>query len=275
MADKQSILQTIAEHNRELVAAAKQRVPSDQLRERALAAAQADGPAPGQAFERALARPGLSFICEVKRASPSKGMIAEDFDPLAIARDYAQAGADAISCLTEPKWFLGSLDYLSDIGAKVSTPVMRKDFIVDVYQLYEAKLAGASAALLLCGVLSDAELATFLELCDELGIAALVEAYDEVELRRAVAVGARIIGVNNRNLNDFSVDFANAQRMRELIPVDRLYVAESGVASLDDVATIARMGADAALVGEFLMRSADKPTLLTHMRAAAEEATHV
>ncbi|MDO4536940.1 MAG: indole-3-glycerol phosphate synthase TrpC [Coriobacteriales bacterium] len=268
MAAKENILKVIADHNRRLVSEAQERVSKDELAERAFACPSATG----YPFEEALARPGLSFICEVKRASPSKGVIAADFDHLAVARSYEAAGADAISCLTEPKWFLGSLDYLADIARETTTPVMRKDFVVDSYQLYEAKLAGASAVLLLCGVLDDEQLSAYLELCKELGLSALVEAYDEDELRRAVAVGAHMIGVNNRNLKDFSVDFAHAQRMRELVPADRLYVAESGVASLDDVATIARMGADAALVGEFLMRAGDKSALLSEMRASAEEA---
>ena len=265
MTGRQNILQTIAEHNRALVREAEEGLSREELRARAFAChISTERP-----FEQAVARAGLSFICEVKRASPSKGLIAPAFDHLAIARSYEEARADAISCLTEPKWFMGSLDYLADIARELVTPVMRKDFVVDSYQIFEAKVAGASAVLLLCGVLDDEQLADYIELCDDLGMSALVEAYDEEELNRAVAVGARVIGVNNRNLRDFSVDFENAQRMRELIPDDRLYVAESGVSSLADVTTIAHMGADAALVGEFLMRADDKVALLAQMREAS------
>lgn len=261
----ENILQTIAAHNRALVAEAKLRVSEAELDERARALPQGDP----HAFEDALRGPGLAFICEVKKASPSKGVIAETFPYVDIARAYEAAGADAISCLTEPKWFQGSLDYLGEIASAVSTPVMRKDFIVDAYQLYEARLAGARAVLLLCAILDDGELARLMGLAEELGLGTLVEAYSANEVRRAVNLGARVIGVNNRDLRDFSVDFENAQRMRELIPTGAVYVAESGVASLDDVATIARMGADAALVGEFLMRAEDKPSLLSRMRSVA------
>ncbi len=261
----ENILQTIAAHNRRLVAAAKLRVSEGELAERA----QALSPGDPRAFERALCGPGLSLICEVKRASPSKGLIARDFSPVDIARTYEEAGADAISCLTEPRWFRGSLDHLREIAATVPVPVMRKDFVVDAYQLYEAKLAGAKAVLLLTAILDDGELARLMALAEELGLGTLVEVYSAEEVRRAVGVGARVIGVNNRDLRDFSVDFGNARRMRALIPSDAVYVAESGVGSLDDVATIARMGADAALVGEFLMRAEDKVSLLAQMRTVA------
>lgn len=261
----EDILQTIAAHNRALVAEAKLRVSEGELADRARALPQGDP----RTFENALRRPGLAFICEVKRASPSKGVIAEDFPYVDIARAYEAAGADAISCLTEPRWFQGSLDYLAKIAATVPVPVMRKDFVVDAYQLYEAKLAGAQAILLLCAILDDGDLAHLMTLAEELGLGTLVEAYSVGEVRRAVSLGARVIGVNNRDLRDFSVDFEHAQRMHELIPAGTVYVAESGVASLDDVATIARMGADAALVGEFLMRAGDKASLLAQMRAVA------
>lgn len=259
------ILHTIAEHNRMLVAHAKQHLSEAALAEQVwtLPATQS------VSFETALRKPGLSFICEVKKASPSKGIIAEEYPYLTIARDYARAGADAISCLTEPAWFMGSMEHLKAIAAEVDLPVMRKDFIVDSYQLYEAKLAGAQAVLLLCGILDDHQLTQLMELADTLGLSTLVEAYCEDEVHRAVRLGARIIGVNNRDLRDFSVDFAHAQRLRELVPSDRVFVAESGVTNLDDIATIARLDADAVLIGEFLMRSPHRGKLLNDMRATA------
>lgn len=222
-------------------------------------------------FRRAVAAPGLSIIAEVKRASPSKGLIVEDFEPLAIARDYEYAGASAVSVLTEPKWFQGSLTYLTSIAETVHIPVLRKDFIVDSYQIYESKVWGANAILLIVALLSDDELVRFRTIAERFGMDVLVEAYTEEELERAVASGAEIIGVNNRNLRDFAVDFERAERMRAMVPSGCLYVAESGVSSLDDVRTIARMGADAALVGEYLMRAENRAGLLAQMRKVANE----
>ena len=205
-----------------------------------------------------MAEPGLSFICEVKKASPSKGVIAEEFPYLDIAKSYEAAGAAAISCLTEPKWFMGADAYLTEIAAETSVPVLRKDFVVCERMIYQAKVLGASAVLLICAILSDEQLVAYRELAESLGLSVLVEAHDEKEIARAVASGAKIVGVNNRNLKDFSVDFDNVRRLRAHIPEDVLYVAESGVASADDVAAIAQMGADAALIGEALMRAGSK-----------------
>ena len=261
-----NILDEIAENSRRRVAKAKEKLGPDEIRALALSAP----PAHGTAFESAIGGPGLSFICEVKRASPSKGLIAPDFPYVDIAREYAAAGADAISCLTEPRWFLGSDDIFRDIRAAVKTPMLRKDFTVDEYQLYEARLMGANAILLICAILDTKTVARSLELCASLGLAALVEAHDETEIRSAVAAGAKIIGVNNRNLKDFSVDLGNAARLRDLIPPDRLYVAESGVTGPSDAAALRRLGADAVLVGEALMRSEDRPGLLSKMREAAK-----
>ncbi len=221
-------------------------------------------------FADVLAADRLSFICEIKRASPSKGLIDPEFPYLDIAREYEQAGADCISCLTEPKWFLGSDKIFTEVRAVQKRPMIRKDFTVDPYQVYEAKLLGAQAVLLICSLLDTRELESYLALCDELGLDALVEAHDAQEIASAVAAGARIIGVNNRNLKDFTVDFGNAQRLRELIPPGVLYVAESGVKTAEDVAQVAALGADALLVGEALMRSPDKSALLAEFRRAAQ-----
>ena len=223
-------------------------------------------------FEQALRQDGLSFICEVKKASPSKGIIAEHFPYLDIAKQYEQAGADCISCLTEPKWFLGSDKIFTDIREAVHTPMIRKDFTVDEYQIYQAKLMGADAVLLICAILDTKTIASYLELCDNLGLTALVEAHDAAEIQSAVAAGARVIGVNNRNLKDFSVDFSNASRLRDLIPPECIYVAESGVSCVEDVAALRQVGADAVLMGEVLMRAKDKASLLAQMRKAGTEA---
>ena len=272
MTSSEDILQRIAASNRARVAAEKETTPAEELRERALAEADALDDSAGDAFERALAAPGLSLICEWKKASPSKGLIAPDYDPVAIARDYDAAGAAAVSCLTEPAYFQGSLEDLRKVVSSVSIPVLRKDFVVDDYMLYQARLTGASAVLLIVAILSGEELAHYLEVCRRLRLGALVEAYTSDELVRAVASGARVIGVNNRDLRDFSVDFGHARQLREMVPADRVFVSESGVSSLEDVARVAEMGADAALVGEYLMRAPDRQGLLAQMRAAAEGA---
>ncbi len=260
-----AILDTIAAYARQRVAAQQAAAPLEQLQAQCAAA----GPGSGQAFEAALRQEGLRFICEVKKASPSKGIIAQRFPYLDIAREYEAAGADCISCLTEPKYFLGSDEIFAGIRQTVSLPMLRKDFVVDEYQIYQARLLGANAVLLICALLDARTLARYLELCGRLGLAALVEAHDEAEIALATAAGARIIGVNNRNLKDFSVDFANAARLREKIPPQAVYVAESGVKGPEDAAVLRRIGADAVLIGEALMRAPDKGALLAQMREAA------
>ena len=217
-------------------------------------------------FERNLAKKGMSFICECKKASPSKGLIAEDFPYLEIARDYEAAGADCISVLTEPKWFLGSDKYLQEITSAVKTPCIRKDFTVDEYMIYEAKLLGASAVLLICSILSPAQVKEYIAICDTLGLTALVETHNEDEVKWAVESGARVIGVNNRNLKDFTVNVDNAMNLRKLVPDNILFVAESGIKTHEDVAALARIGADAVLVGETLMRAPDKKAMLNELR---------
>lgn len=222
----------------------------------------------GASFKSALMRDGLSFICEVKKASPSKGVIAENFPYLDIAKDYELAGADCISCLTEPKYFLGSDKIFTDIRAEVHLPMLRKDFTVDEYQIYQAKVMGADAVLLICAILSTAEIERLLKLCDELKICALVETHNAEEIKSALTAGADIIGVNNRNLKNFTVDFDNAARLRELIPAEKIYVAESGVKTPADIAVLKKIGADAVLIGETLMRATDKVKALAELRLA-------
>lgn len=258
-----NILNQLADHARERVAQARQTIPLGVIME------QADAlPSPDFSFEKALRKDGLSFICECKRASPSKGLIAPDFPYLTIARDYEAAGADCISVLTEPKWFLGSDIYLQEIAEAVSIPCLRKDFVVDEYMIYQAKVLGAAAVLLICSILSLEQLKAFIGLCDRLGLSALVEAHDEAEVQKAITAGARILGVNNRNLKDFSVDTGNSRRLRALIPRDILFVSESGVRNAEDIVVLREMGADAVLIGEALMRAPDRKAALTQLRGA-------
>ena len=254
---------------RELSDAAERRV-SERKMEVPLEAIKAEaGSVPskeGFPFESALRASGMSFICEVKRASPSKGMIAEDFDHVAIAREYESAGASCISVLTEPTRFLGDIQYLKDISEKVNIPLLRKDFVVDEYMIYEAKAYGASAVLLIVSILPEEKLKAFIALCDELGLSALVEVHDENEVETAISSGARIIGVNNRNLRDFTVDPSNCLRLRRLVPNDILFVAESGIKDRADVRMLEDEGVDAVLIGETLMRSQDKAAKLQSLR---------
>ena len=256
-----NILDQLAEHARERVAEAKKNRPLARLRQKAL-----DLPKGTFSFEKALRKPDISFICECKKASPSKGLIAPDFPYLKIAREYEAAGADCISVLTEPKWFLGSEGYLEEIAANVSLPCLRKDFTIDEYMIYEAKLLGASAVLLICSILENEQLKEYLAIADTLGLSALVEAHDEGEIQAALAAGARIVGVNNRNLKDFSVDTGNSMRLRKSVPERVLFVTESGITSAADVQQARNIGADAVLVGETLMRAADKREKLAELR---------
>lgn len=256
-----TILDQLAGHARERTEQAKQKIPLSVLKEQAEAL-----PKGTFAFEQALKAPGISFICECKKASPSKGLIAPDFPYLSIAKEYHAAGADAISVLTEPKWFLGRDQYLREIASAVSIPCLRKDFTVDEYMIYEAKVLGASAVLLICSILTPAQLRDYQAVCDGLGLSALVEAHDEAEVRMALDAGARIIGVNNRNLKDFTVDTENSRRLRAMIPPSVLFVSESGVKTPADVENLRDVGADAVLIGETLMRAADKKSKLSELR---------
>lgn len=256
-----TILDQLAEHARERVAQAKGQIPYKELKQQALSL-----PKGNFSLENALKKTDISFICECKKASPSKGLIAPDFPYLQIAKEYEAAGADCISVLTEPKWFLGSNDYLREIADNVSLPCLRKDFTVDSYMIYEARLLGASAVLLICSILGEEQMKEYMDICDELGLSALVEAHDEAEIQKALNAGARIIGVNNRNLKDFSVDTENSRRLREQIPKDVLFVSESGVNSAADVEKLREIGADAVLIGETLMRAEDKRAKLAELR---------
>ena len=262
------ILREIAAYARERVFADAEINSLEVVRELALQG----GAANGKAFRDALKKPGMSFICEVKRASPSKGLIAKNFPYTQIAKEYESAGADAVSCLTEPKWFLGSDAIFREIRSEIQIPMLRKDFTVDAYQIYQAKVMGANAVLLICALLDTETLRRYLTVCADLGLAALVEAHDEHEIVSAVSAGADIIGVNNRNLKDFSVDFSNAARLRDKIPPECVYVAESGVRRPEDVAALRAVGADAVLIGETLMRASDKGAALAAMRRAADNA---
>ena len=263
---EKTILDTLADAARARVEENKKKKPMEVLKKEAKSLA-ADT---GFPFEKALVAPGISVICEVKKASPSKGLIAVDFPYLEIARQYERAGASAISVLTEPEYFLGSDDYLREIAREVSIPVLRKDFTVDEYQIYEAKLLGASAVLLICAILSEKELGQFLKMAHSLGLSALVEAHEE-EVALALRAGARIIGVNNRNLKDFTVDVKNSVRLRALIPPEVLYVSESGIRGAEDVAVLYKNGTDAVLIGETLMRSSDKAAMLQELKRDCHE----
>ena len=252
-----SILTQLADAAKERVENAKHSLSFRDIKNRA-------GSLPKESFRfsRALQKPGLSFICECKKASPSKGLIAPDFPYLQIAKQYEAAGADCISVLTEPRWFLGSDAYLREIASSVSVPCLRKDFTVDEYMIYEARLLGASAVLLICAILCKSQLREYLQAADSLGLDALVEAHDENEIDMALQAGARIIGVNNRNLKDFSVDTGNSRRLRSLVPADILFVAESGISGSEDVRQAAASGVDAVLAGEALMRAEDRSAVL-------------
>ncbi|MCC8060721.1 MAG: indole-3-glycerol phosphate synthase TrpC [Clostridiales bacterium] len=264
----ETILQELAAYAAVRVERDKERIPFSEMKRRALAL-----PRGSFRFENALKEPGLSFICEVKKASPSKGLIAPDFPYLDIARAYEEGGATAVSCLTEPKWFLGSDAIFEEIRGAIGLPMIRKDFTVDAYQIYQARCMGADAVLLICALLEETTVREYLAICDELGLTALVETHNEAEIAMALAAGARVIGVNNRNLKNFTVDFSNAARLRSLIPADRVFAAESGVSSVEDAVSLRAIGADAVLVGEFLMRADDPQELLKELRKNTSQET--
>ena len=247
-----------------LVAATKQRIsrdmeqiPTEEMKRLAAAVSR-----PAFAFENQLKKPGIHFICEVKKASPSKGLIAPDFPYVQIAKEYEDAGADCISVLTETDYFLGSDAYFKEIRREVKIPMLRKDFTIHPYMIYQAKAMGADAVLLICAILSEAELKENLKICNELGLSALVETHDEAEVAMAVRAGARILGVNNRNLKTFEVDIQNSERLRSLVPDDILFVAESGIRTAEDVRALKAAGVNGVLIGETLMRSRDKKATL-------------
>lgn len=259
------ILEEIAARTVQRVAEEKAAVPLSEMKKRA----EALDANTGFPFREALSGDEISFICEVKRASPSKGLIAPDFPYLDIARDYERAGASAISCLTEPFWFKGRDEYLAEISNAVTIPVLRKDFTVDEYMIYEAKTLGASAVLLICSILSKEQLSEYLGIAHSLGLSALVEAHDEDEVRTALSVGAGIIGVNNRDLRTFTVDINNSARLRKLVPPEILFVSESGIKTAADIEALRSNGTNAVLIGETLMRSPDKKAALDELRGHA------
>ena len=258
-----NILDQLAEKTRERIAEQKKQISPEKMHELADKKAAESGV---PSFLNALKKPGMSFICEVKKASPSKGLIAPDFPYLQIAKEYEAAGADAISCLTEPHWFLGSDEYLKEITAAVNIPVLRKDFTIDEYMVDQASVFGASAVLLICAILTPDEIKRYKARTEELGMNALIEAHNAEEIRAAISCGAKIIGVNNRNLKDFTVDTENTKRLIDLIPPETVFVSESGIKTASDVAQIAGLGADAVLIGETLMRAADKKAKLSELK---------
>jgi indole-3-glycerol phosphate synthase len=249
-----NILHEIAERTKTRIETKKCEMPLDEMS--AMARAMPRG---NFGFAEALRSESgdISFICEVKKASPSKGIIAENFNHLEIAQNYEKAGAAAISVLTEPFWFKGADKYLREIADTVKIPLLRKDFTVDSYMIYEAKLLGASAVLFICAILEREQLAEYIKIADELGLCSLVEVHDEAEVEMALSANARIIGVNNRNLKTFEVDITLSERLRGLVPRDIIFVAESGIKTREDVQRLREAGADAVLVGETLMRGAE------------------
>lgn len=260
---RETILDTIAARTQVRVKEAKEHRPLTELRRQAEALSSNTG----FPFTKALSGEDMSFICEVKKASPSKGIIAEDFPYLSIAQEYQAAGAAAISCLTEPYWFLGKDAYLQEITSSVSIPVLRKDFTVDEYMIYEAKVLGASAILLICSILDDGQLRAYQSLAAELGLSVLTETHDEQEINRAIKAGANILGVNNRNLKTFQVDFETTIRLRSQVPDDVLFISESGVKTPEDIARLHAIGTNGVLIGETLMRAPDKKQMLDHLRS--------
>ena len=256
------ILDEIAAKTRERIQEEKQRIPLEALKEQAeTLPAVRNFP-----FEKALREPGIQFICEVKKASPSKGVIAEHFPYREIARDYEKAGAAAVSVLTEPFYFQGKDEYLREIRQDLSIPILRKDFVVDDYMIYQAKLLGADAILLICAILTEEELVRMGKLAESLGLSALVEVHDEEEAAMALQAGARIIGVNNRNLKNFQVNVDNALNLRSQIPEEVLFVAESGIKTREDVRRLEEAGCDGILIGETLMRSPSKKEMLARLK---------
>lgn len=255
------ILTNICEYAQYRVEEEGRRVPLAEVKRQALALKRGDYP-----FEHALGAEGLSLVCEVKKASPSKGVIDPVFDYLQIARDYERGGADCISCLTEPKWFSGSEEIFSRIRAAVTVPMLQKDFFVSEYQIYRAKTLGADAVLLIMSALTVDRAREFFGIADGLGLTALFECRDGGQISDALGIGARVVGVNNRNLRDFSIDAGRAARLRKEAG-GALFVSESGILSVADAKAQREAGADAVLLGEVLMRSKDRAALVGELKA--------
>lgn len=255
------ILDTLAESTRKRIKERKLVNPPEKLKRKAKLIGMG-----GFEFENALKKDDMAFICEVKKASPSKGIIAERFPYLEISSEYHKAGADAISVLTEPEYFKGSDDFLHEISKTVPTPLLRKDFTIDEYMIYEARLMGASAVLLICALLDTATLKNYIEICDSLGLSALVEAHSAEEIESALNAGARVIGVNNRDLRTFEVDIDNCIRLRSLVPNNIIFVAESGIKTAEDISRLRAANVNAVLIGETLMRAEDKKAALNALK---------
>lgn len=257
-----NILNQIAAYTRKRIAEAKENTSLDEIMEAAFSIETETK----FRFENAIKGEDVSFICECKKASPSKGIIAHNYNCLNIAKEYELSGASCISVLTEPKWFMGSDKHLIEISKNVLIPCIRKDFTVDEYMIYQAKVMGASAILLICSILDKYSMKRYLDICEELGISALVEVHDQYEIEVALESGARVIGVNNRNLKDFTVDIKNSERLRKFVPKEILFVAESGIKTEDDVRRLVEAEVDAVLIGETLMKSQDKSKVLDKLR---------
>ena len=217
-------------------------------------------------FEKALQNDNLSFICEIKKASPSAGLIDEEFNYIEIAGEYEKSGADAVSVLTEPDYFLGKLDYLSDVKRKIKIPVLQKDFVIDEYQIYQARAFNADAILIICAILDSIEIAKFLRISESLGMSALVETHEINEIETALDCNAKIIGVNNRNLRTMKTDLNKTFELRKYFPENKIFVSESGIKTQTDIKMLSEAGVDAVLIGEALMGNKDKNNLLESMR---------
>ena len=254
------ILDKLAESTRQRVEKEKRDISPEIVKQKALELPKEDF-----SFEKAIAKSGMTFICEVKKASPSKGIIANDFPFVEIAKEYEKAGAGCISVLTEPEYFKGDKKYLKAISEEVHIPLIRKDFVIDEYMIYDAKIHGASAVLLICSLLDEKTIRQYIHICDELGLSALVEAHDEEEIEKAVKAGARMIGVNNRDLKTFTVDISNSERLRKLVPSDILFIAESGIRTKEDIRRLKKANVNAVLIGETFMRAKDKAGMLKEL----------
>lgn len=261
-----NILDEIVEKTQKRVQNLKEQISIDDLKNIALNGKNTDF-----RFEKALNQNDIAFICEVKKASPSKGIIADYFPYLDIAKEYENAGADAISVLTEPDFFLGSVQYLKEIAKNTNIPVLRKDFITDEIQIYESKTAGADAILLICSILDEDKLKSFIQIADSIGLSCLVEAHNEAEIKKAINAKARIIGVNNRNLKDFTVDIKNSINLRKLVPNNILFVSESGIKDNKQIRELRQNNVNAVLIGETFMKTADKKEALHILKGRADE----
>lgn len=260
-----TILDQLAEYAKERVAKDQEKISLEEMKSRAFALEKGDF-----SFEKALKREKPALICEVKKASPSKGIISHDFPYLEIAKSYERAGATCLSVLTEPKWFMGSDEIFSEIRSATDLPMLRKDFTVDAYQIYQSKVMGADCILLICAILDTETIKNYKNICDSLGLSVLVETHDETEIASALSAGASILGVNNRNLKDFSVNLNHASELKKCVPEGITFVAESGISSSEDGIKLVKEGADALLIGEALMRSEDKSGFVNRVKTGCK-----